>query len=191
VTAPNGDLVIPFHPFTQASLEPVTPGAPETLNVEIFPTDAVILPGHRLRLVLTSGDVPHLMATAPDAANSQGAVNSVNLDPAHPSYVTVPVASAANAGSLASAGIGAGAVGGGACRARLPFSFHVHQNNGRVTHVVVYVDHRRVQSLSGRRIASTVKIVASTVKGKRVVSVRRYRGCVKHHPRTRVRHRRR
>ena len=68
--ARNGDLVAPFHPFTRASVETVTPGQTETLDVEIFNTDAVIRRGHRLRLTISSGDVPHLLQPAPSLANS-------------------------------------------------------------------------------------------------------------------------
>jgi putative CocE/NonD family hydrolase len=87
--APNGDAVVPFHPFTRASLLPVTPGETDPLDVEIFNTDAVLAPGHRLRLTLTSGDVPHLMTPVPITANSVGAVNTVRSDPGAASYLTV------------------------------------------------------------------------------------------------------
>jgi beta-galactosidase len=90
----------------------------------------------------------------------------------------------------------------GSCQLRLPLSFRVHQNNGRVTRVQVSIDGRRVKVLRGRRITRvtlrapghanfTVRIVAFTVKHKRVVSVRHYHLCRKAPPRTHVRHRRR
>jgi hypothetical protein len=85
----GGDVIVPFHPFTRASLLPVTPGKTETLNVELFGTNAVFEPGHRIRLVLTHGDIPHLLATVPDTVAQLGAVDSVHLDPANPSFLTV------------------------------------------------------------------------------------------------------
>jgi hypothetical protein len=77
----------------------------------------------------------------------------------------------------------------------------VHQNNGRVTRVRVYLDGRRVKTARGRRVTRvtiaapgranfTVRIVAFTVKHKRVTSVRRYHLCGKGAPRTRVHHHR-
>jgi len=91
VAARNGDLVAPFHPFTRASVQSVEPGHTDTLNVEIFNTDAVIKRGHRLRLAISSGDVPHLLQPAPALANSVGSVNTVHYGPRQASFLTVPV----------------------------------------------------------------------------------------------------
>ncbi len=86
--APNGDLIGPYHPFTKRSLLPVTPGKPMTLRIEIFNTDAVFKKGHRIRVALTNADVPHLLPTLPDQANMAGAVNTVHVDPSHPSFLS-------------------------------------------------------------------------------------------------------
>ncbi|HEX6389964.1 MAG TPA: CocE/NonD family hydrolase [Solirubrobacteraceae bacterium] len=86
--AANGDLIVPFHPFTRASLQPVIPGEVQTLNVELFGTNAVFEPGHRIRVVLTHGDIPHLLSTIPDTLKQVGAVDRVHLDPATPSFLT-------------------------------------------------------------------------------------------------------
>jgi predicted acyl esterase len=91
--APNNDFVAPFHPFTRESLLPVEPGKRETYLVEVFNTDALLAKGHRLRLTITSGDVPHLLSTAPDTVNAAGAVNTVFYDAREPSYVTLPFVS--------------------------------------------------------------------------------------------------
>ena len=87
----GGQLVAPFHPFTRASLLPVNPGERERLDVEIFNTDAVFRPGHRLRLTLTSGDIPHVLATVPDALAQVGGVDTAFEDPADPSYLELPI----------------------------------------------------------------------------------------------------
>jgi beta-glucosidase len=111
---------------------------------------------------------------------------------------TIAVAGAACPGALAT--ISPGAVAS-PCQVRLPFTFRVHQNNGRVTRVRVYLDGRRVKTARGRRVTRvtiaapgranfTVRIVAFTVKHKRVTSVRRYHLCGKGAPRTRVHHHR-
>lgn len=90
VRSEKGDLVVPFHPFTQESLLPVEPDETETLNIEIFNTDAVIKPGHRLRLTIAQGDVPHMLAPAPSLLDSAGGRSSVHIDPANPSFLTLP-----------------------------------------------------------------------------------------------------
>jgi putative CocE/NonD family hydrolase len=89
---PRGELIAPFHPFTKASLLPVRSGHTDRMAIEIFNTDAVMAKGHRLRVTITSGDVPHMMVPAPDAINSVGAVNSVHFGPKDPSFLTAGVA---------------------------------------------------------------------------------------------------
>ena len=91
--ATNGDLVAPFHPFTRESVLPVEAGKRETYLIEVFNTDALLAKGHRLRLTITSGDVPHLLASAPDTVNSAGAVDTIFYDAREPSYVTLPFVS--------------------------------------------------------------------------------------------------
>jgi len=90
--APNGDAIVPFHPFTAAGLMPVKPGERDSMNVEIFNTDAVLAPGHRLRVTISSGDVPHLFEPMPSLVTSLGAINTVYRAPASPSYLTATVA---------------------------------------------------------------------------------------------------
>jgi hypothetical protein len=89
---PRGELVAPFHPFTKASVLPVKPGRTDRMAIEVFNTDAVLPKGHRLRVTIASGDVPHMMVAAPDAVNGVGAVNTVRFGRKSPSFLTVGVA---------------------------------------------------------------------------------------------------
>jgi uncharacterized protein len=186
VVAPDGDLVVPWHPFTQATLEPVVAGETETLNVEIFPTDAVIEPGHRLRLALTHGDVPHMLAAAPDALNSLGAVDSVHIDPAQPSFLTLPVAGPAP-GQGPGPIIGSAyrlACGAARVRIRLP-----RLGRDRVVAATVFAGRGR-RTFRGRNLRSVVvsrgagagrgaervRIVLRTARGRRLAVRRTVRG---------------
>jgi predicted acyl esterase len=90
--APNGDPIVPFHAFTKQSVLAVRSGQTDRLAIEIFNTDAVLEPGHRLRVTISSGDVPHMLTTVPDTANSAGAVNVVHYGPKAPSFLTAGVA---------------------------------------------------------------------------------------------------
>jgi hypothetical protein len=86
------------------------------------------------------------------------------------------------------------------CVDRRKFTFRIHQpKKDRITKVVAYVNGKRNASKKGKRVTSiavkklpqstfTVKIVATSAKGKRTVSVRRYKGCKKGHPTTHVSH---
>jgi hypothetical protein len=87
----RGQLMQPWHPFT--SDLPVTPSVPYELAVEVFPTNAVLLAGHRLRVTITSGDFPHQLAPIPALANSLAGSTAILTDPAHRSYVALPVVS--------------------------------------------------------------------------------------------------
>lgn len=86
-----GDAVVPYHPFTKESERPVAPGEVVTLNIEIFNTNAVIKPGHRLRLTVSGGDMPHRIPTLPTLQRSAGQVTDVHTGPRRPSFLTLPV----------------------------------------------------------------------------------------------------
>jgi putative CocE/NonD family hydrolase len=90
--APNGDPIVPYHPFTQESVLPVAPGRKDAMAIEIFNTDAVIEPGYSLRVTISSGDVPHILAPPDSTVASVGAVNTVYRGPGSQSYLTAGVA---------------------------------------------------------------------------------------------------
>jgi hypothetical protein len=88
------------------------------------------------------------------------------------------------------------------CVDRRKFSFRIHQpRRGRVVRVTVYINGKKrkvVRAKRGKRVRRVtirrlprkrfrVKIVARHSSGKRTISVRRYRGCKKSRPKTRVR----
>lgn len=62
---PDGTVLRPHHISTRAATEPVVRGELTRYELEIFPTAAVVEPGHRLRLTLTTYDFPHLVPTRP------------------------------------------------------------------------------------------------------------------------------
>jgi hypothetical protein len=84
------------------------------------------------------------------------------------------------------------------CIDRRRFSFRIGQPRaGSIVKVVAYVNGRRVKRVTGPRVTRLtlrrlpkgnfrVRIVATTDRGSKTVSMRRYRGCKKGRPRTRV-----
>jgi putative CocE/NonD family hydrolase len=54
------------HRLSQSRPAPVTPGEQLDLDVTVWPTDWLLGPGHRLRISLTSGDLPKIAPDAPD-----------------------------------------------------------------------------------------------------------------------------
>lgn len=85
----DGRLIQPFHPFTRASQQPVPVGAVVPVDVEVFPTGAAILPGHRLRVSIQAFDVPHLLP--PLTGLPQIAPLTIHGSDDFPSVLTVPV----------------------------------------------------------------------------------------------------
>jgi predicted acyl esterase len=63
---------------------------PMQLPVEVFPTNALIRAGHRLRVTVASGDFPHQLPPLPTLAGSLTGTATILTDPEHPSSVTLP-----------------------------------------------------------------------------------------------------
>jgi predicted acyl esterase len=82
-------LIQPYHPFTKASQAALKRGEVAPVDVEIFPTAARILPGHRLRISIQSFDVPHLAPNGTQIPGTAGII-TVRTGPSHPSTITLP-----------------------------------------------------------------------------------------------------
>jgi predicted acyl esterase len=87
----GGQSIQPWHPFTRDRVLSVRAGEPMLLPIEVFPTSATLLPGHRLRITISPYDVPHALPPAPALLSSLGGVVTVLSDAAHPSSVVFPV----------------------------------------------------------------------------------------------------
>lgn len=85
-----GRLLQPWHPFTRASVLPVVPGQAMQLPIEVFPVNALLKAGHRLRLALSPSDFPHQVPPLPILAGSLAGTVSILNDAAHQSYVELP-----------------------------------------------------------------------------------------------------
>ncbi|HUA02407.1 MAG TPA: CocE/NonD family hydrolase [Solirubrobacteraceae bacterium] len=85
----GGVTILPYHPYTQASAKPVTPGAVTEYQIQIFPTLATIAAGNRLRLTLSSADAPHLTPLPEQLPELAGGVYTIARTAAEPSSVTV------------------------------------------------------------------------------------------------------
>jgi uncharacterized protein len=73
----NGMTVLPYHPYTQASAKPVTPGAMTEYQIQIFPTLVTITSGDSLRLTLSTADAPHLTPLPPELPQLAGGVYTI------------------------------------------------------------------------------------------------------------------
>jgi putative CocE/NonD family hydrolase len=84
----GGMTVLPYHPYTQASAKPVSPGTMTEYQIQIFPTLATVAAGDSLRLTLSTADTPHLTPLPPELPNLVGGVYTIVRSADAPSSVT-------------------------------------------------------------------------------------------------------
>ncbi|HWJ09359.1 MAG TPA: CocE/NonD family hydrolase [Nocardioides sp.] len=86
----DGKLLQPHHPFTKATQRNLPSGQVAPVDVEVFPTGAVIQPGHRLRIAVQAFDVPHLLSPLTSLLGQLVPV-TVRTGPSYPSAITLAV----------------------------------------------------------------------------------------------------
>jgi predicted acyl esterase len=91
----GGQLLQPYHHFTEESAQPITPGAIERLDIALLPTLTQLEPGDRLRLMIASqtptGYHTQLVPTVEQTAVLAGGVYSIHTSRATPSSLRVPL----------------------------------------------------------------------------------------------------
>jgi putative CocE/NonD family hydrolase len=87
----DGQMIQPWHTYAQDSVQSVASGDLAEIQVEVFPTSAVIAKGHRLRIAVGASDFPHGLPPLPDLVQSVAGLLSIHSDAAHPSKVVLPV----------------------------------------------------------------------------------------------------
>jgi len=87
--APYETMGLPWHPFTQASVQPLEPGVPVEAEFEFLPTSYIFKAGHRVRLTLQFADARATAKVQP------APVVTVLHRAEAPSMIELPVISAA------------------------------------------------------------------------------------------------
>jgi hypothetical protein len=87
----EGELFRPRHPHTPTSIEPLLPGAPTRLDVEIFPVGHVFRAGHTLRVVVRPPPQTDMVGRSAIYAAPLAAENTIHFGPDHPSSILVPI----------------------------------------------------------------------------------------------------
>jgi uncharacterized protein len=100
----DGGLLFAYHPLTQAAQEPVTAGHPVTMDITLSPRMWALLPGHRLRLQVTTQALtppaqlgapfasPTLLTpTTPQVSQLTGATFSIGRSGQEQSYIDLPL----------------------------------------------------------------------------------------------------
>jgi predicted acyl esterase len=76
---------------------PLTPGAPHRFRVELWPVHHTFLPGHRIRVTITSSDFPwfarslNQFGPIKDQAEPLVAMNTIHHGGKFPSRIILPV----------------------------------------------------------------------------------------------------
>ncbi|WP_431951950.1 CocE/NonD family hydrolase [Nocardia lijiangensis] len=82
----EGELLFAMHPMTADSAQPLEPGRPFEIDIEINPTEALVRAGHRLRISVSRTSSPrHLI---PPWKQRQIAGQRILLHPGSPSYLS-------------------------------------------------------------------------------------------------------
>ncbi|MEU7765997.1 CocE/NonD family hydrolase [Nocardia sp. NPDC049190] len=87
----DGDYTDP-RPFTSLDRrQPTVPGEATTLDIALPATEAILQPGHRLRVDVYAGNFPKGLPILPMLIDTGLRPQHVQLDPDRPSFVNVPV----------------------------------------------------------------------------------------------------
>ena len=87
----NGVMIQPWHPFTTASAQPLVPGQPVLVPVEIFPNAALIRSGHKLRVAISASNQAQGVWPLPQQSTVNGNFSTIFNDASRPSSVVLPV----------------------------------------------------------------------------------------------------
>lgn len=89
----NGDYTRPEYFLDLDRRERTEPGVPVTLDIALTPIDAVLQPGHRLRVDVYASNFPKGLPILPVLIDSGLRPQHVRLDPNEPSWVNVALSS--------------------------------------------------------------------------------------------------
>jgi putative CocE/NonD family hydrolase len=203
---------MPMQTHLESDVEPLEPGKPTFMRLEVFPFDYIFRAGSRIRVII---DTPSQTGGWNFQPLANGGLNSILHDAEHPSRIvlaTVPGASAKASHPAcdtvlnqpcrpdaftesAPSGQLEWPEGGTSCKRSATAGFKLHRVEGtRVVRVEAFVNGKRHLRQTGRDIRRitlkalkrsgkmTVRIVATHNTGSKVVSTRSWNGCTKGKP---------
>ncbi len=93
-TAPDGLPLLPVHPLTEASQQPVVLGQITRQDIAVYPTMTELPAGWRLRVTITTSDTPHLFPSVAQLPHLVGGIYQVERNVWSASVLNVPIAPA-------------------------------------------------------------------------------------------------
>ncbi|MFB8003095.1 CocE/NonD family hydrolase [Nocardia sp. NPDC056000] len=86
----NGDYSDPYPILSLATRQPIVPGEPTVLDIGLEQTDAILQPGHRLRVDIYASNFPRGLLLGPMLNESGLKPQRLVLDPSSPSFINLP-----------------------------------------------------------------------------------------------------
>ena len=87
----NGEMIQPFHYFTEDRSQPLVPGDVVKMQIEIFPTSAIIRKGSKLRVAISPSNQAQGILTYPSQAAAEGGITTIHNSPEYPSSLILPM----------------------------------------------------------------------------------------------------
>ncbi|AUM13072.1 CocE/NonD family hydrolase [Ketobacter alkanivorans] len=87
----DGEMIQPYHYFTQEAETFLVPGEVTKVQVEIFSTSALIREGNRLRVSISPSNQAQGMLNLPRRAMVEGGTTTIHNSSEHPSSVVLPI----------------------------------------------------------------------------------------------------
>ncbi|MFI6167306.1 CocE/NonD family hydrolase [Nocardia sp. NPDC051052] len=88
---PNGDYTEPVPDLSLDTRQPTVPGQPTALDISVPGIEAVLQPGHRLRVDVYAGNFPRGLPPMPLLVDSGLRPQHLLLDQNQPSFVNIPL----------------------------------------------------------------------------------------------------
>ncbi|RLU00924.1 CocE/NonD family hydrolase [Ketobacter sp.] len=87
----NGVMIQPYHYFKEETSQPLVPGEVVKMQVEVFPTSAIIRKGNKLRISISPSNQAQAVLNYPRQAMAEGGVTTIHISPEYPSSVVMPM----------------------------------------------------------------------------------------------------
>lgn len=87
----DDQMIQPYHYFTEETTSAINPGEVIKMQVEIFPTSAIIRKGHRLRVSISPSNQAQGVMNYVQQDNSINGVTTIHNSPEHPSSIVLPI----------------------------------------------------------------------------------------------------
>lgn len=87
----NGEMIQPYHYLTQEAETFLIPGEPTLMQVEVFPTSALIRKGNRLRVSIAPSNQAQGILNLSQRDRVKDGVTTVHNSPQYPSSVVLPI----------------------------------------------------------------------------------------------------